>query len=54
MTETLEHGYSYESTERYLMNTNMTGFRCFSEIFALALEGLRVYSIYSHTTDINN
>ena len=36
MTETLANGYSSESTQResYPMNTNMTGFRWFSKIFA--------------------
>ena len=49
MTETLAHGYSSESTHQELpTNTNVTGFRRFSKIFAhilwmkvaLSLEGL--------------
>ena len=54
MTEILLHGYSSESDlqESYQMNTNMTGFRCFSKIFVLwtkvasALEGLRFSVTY--------
>ena len=34
MTETLANGYSSERTLREPTNTNMTGFRWFSKIFA--------------------
>ena len=36
MTEALAHGYSYLRvlSQNFPMNTNMTGFRCFSKIFA--------------------
>ena len=53
MIETLAHGYSSESilSESYPMDTNMTGFRCFSlnlcvpslwTKVALALGGLKL------------
>ena len=34
MSETQAFGYSSESTQRYPINTNITGFRLFSKIFA--------------------
>ena len=41
MTETLAHEYSLETvlSESYPMNTNITGFRCFLEIFATLFSG---------------